>query len=451
MARAHVLVVDDEPNILSSLQKALSLEGYTVEGTGGVQAAREKLKKKTFDIALVDISLPDGTGLDLLAAGESDTTFLMMSGQATIDLAVRATKLGAAQFFEKPVHTDALLATIDTILRLRHAERIVSEVASAAPKLVGTSAAMSELRDKIARVAKSAAPVLVTGERGTGKELVASALHEGSPRAKGPLEKLNCAALPRELIESELFGHEVGAFTGATKQRRGRFERSHNGTLFLDEVGELPLDAQAKLLRVLQEREFERVGGSEVIRVDVRVIAATNRNLAEMVEERLFRADLLDRLNVLPVHLPPLRARGGDIGLLASAFFEDSKRANARRNLDLTDGAIRRIAKHAFPGNVRELRNLIERLVILVEADKIQEADVENALGPGGGPASTGSYFRPGVPFRDLVESAERDIVRDAIKHFDGQMTQTAKSLDLERSYLYKKVKALGLKTDDDA
>src|SRR5258706_14431184 len=277
------------------------------------------LKKRSYDLCLFDVTLPDGDGLSLLQqvrAAKIDTPVIMMSGHATIDTAVRATRLGALNFLEKPLNTDALLISVETALRLERAEaeaRALRKAAGTTGDLVGGSAAIKKLVEQIARAAKSHANVLVTGERGTGKELVARAIHEMSPRAKGPLEKLNCAALPSELIESELFGHEVGAFTGATKQRRGKFERASGGTLFLDEVGDMPLAMQAKLLRVLQEQEIERVGGSETIKVDVRVVAATNRNLEEACEKGEFRADLFDRLNVLPPTLPPLRARREDI------------------------------------------------------------------------------------------------------------------------------------------
>src|ERR1700722_4018044 len=274
MGRAHLLVVDDEPSILTTLQKALTLEGYAVDVAGGVKVAEEKLRKRTYDLCLFDVQLPDGDGLALLEfvrAQKLDVPIIMMSGHGTIDAAVKATRLGALNFLEKPLNTDALLITVETALRLERAEaeahalRIASGTAG---ELVGDSAAIKKLVELIARAAKSSASVLVAGERGTGKELVARAIHQLSPRAKGPLEKLNCAALPSELIESELFGHEAGAFTGATKQRRGKFERASGGTLFLDEVGDMPLPMQAKLLRVLQEREIERVGGNETIQVD---------------------------------------------------------------------------------------------------------------------------------------------------------------------------------------
>jgi DNA-binding NtrC family response regulator len=453
MPRAHLLVVDDEPSILTTLQKALSLEGYTVDVAGGLKVAEDKLKKRSYDLCLFDVTLPDGDGLELLQrlrAAKTETPVIMMSGHATIDTAVRATRLGALNFLEKPINTDALLISVETALRLERAEeeaRVLRAASGQAGELVGESASLKKLEGQIARAAKSAASVLVTGERGTGKELVARAIHQLSPRAKGPLEKLNCAALPSELIESELFGHEAGAFTGATKQRRGKFERASGGTLFLDEVGDMPLAMQAKLLRVLQEREIERVGGSETLKVDTRVVAATNRDLVAACEKGDFRPDLYDRLNVVPLAIPPLRARREDIPILARHFLALAAKANDRPQLTIEDGAIQVLAAYSFPGNVRELRNLVERLVILTPDDVIRPDDVKNCL-PGASPKATGLY-RPGVPFRVLVEEAERIIVQDALAHHGGQMAATARALDLERSHLYKKARALGLRGGD--
>ncbi|MCA9583765.1 MAG: sigma-54-dependent Fis family transcriptional regulator [Myxococcales bacterium] len=455
MARAQLLVVDDEPSILTTLQKALTLEGYAVDVAGGVKVAEDKLKKRTYELCLFDVMLPDGDGLELLQrvrAGNSDVPVIMMSGHATIDTAVRATRLGALNFLEKPLNTDALLIAVETALRLERAEQEARELRAASGatgELIGESAAILRLVEQIQRAAKSNASVLVTGERGTGKELVARAIHQLSPRAKGPLEKLNCAALPSELIESELFGHEAGAFTGATKQRRGKFERASGGTLFLDEVGDMPLAMQAKLLRVLQEREIERVGGSETLKVDARVVAATNRDLVKACETDAFRADLYDRLNVVPLAIPPLRARRDDIPLLARHFLSLASKANDRPGIRFEDDAVAALAAYSFPGNVRELRNLVERLVILTPDDVVRADDVEQCLPGGVGPKATG-LFRPGVPFRVLVEEAERQILHDALTHHGGQMAATARGLDLERSHLYKKAKALGLRGKED-
>jgi len=450
-ARGHLLVVDDETAILGTLKKALSLEGHAVDVAGGVALAEERIRRGNYDIVLLDVALPDGDGVDLLArlrAAGNDVAVIMMSGHATIDAAVRATRLGALDFLEKPISTDRLLVVVDNALRLLRAEAEAESLKVAAghfDELLGDSPAMKELRDQVVRAARSSATVLVSGERGTGKELVARAVHRASPRKDGPLEKLNCAAVPAELIESELFGHEAGAFTGATKLRRGKFERATGGTLFLDEVGDMPLTMQAKLLRVLQESEVERVGGSETLKVDVRVVAATNKDLVQACNNGQFRADLYDRLNVLPLSIPPLRARRSDVAPLARHFVAIASRTHDRPAVGFTEEALSTLERHSFPGNVRELKNLVERLVILSPTDEITGSDVQNALGMGSSPGAAGLY-RPGVPFRVLAEDAERSILEEALAHHGGQMTATARALDLERSHLYKKARALGLR-----
>ncbi len=453
MSRGHILVVDDEPSILTTLQKTLSYEGYSVDVAGGFRVAVDKLKKCSYDLALFDVALPDGDGVELLEqlrAGGSDLPVLMMSGHAGYDAVVRAIRppLGARNFLEKPLSTEKLLLDLEETLGRVRAETEAKALRAQVgidSDLIGESPPMVALSDQIARAAKAQATVIIRGERGTGKELVARAIHRESKRARGPLEKINCAAIPGELIESELFGHEAGAFTGATKQRRGKFERASGGTLFLDEVGDMPLPMQAKLLRVLEEREIERVGGGDTITVDVRVVAATNRDLEALCAENAFRADLYDRLNVLPLHLPPLRARREDIGLLVRHFLAIATVANDRPGMAISDGALQTLSAYSFPGNVRELRNIIERLVILTPDETIGEGDVATCLGGGLG-HNEGAQYRPGVPFRVLVEESERAIIKEALRHHDGQMAATARALGLERSHLYKKCRALGLR-----
>ncbi|MCC6217132.1 MAG: sigma-54-dependent Fis family transcriptional regulator [Polyangiaceae bacterium] len=455
MPRGHVLLVDDEASILATLKKALTLEGYAVDVAGGCALAAERLARKTYDIVLLDVALPDGDGVTFLEqqrARGMDAAVVMMSGHATIDAAVRATRQGALDFLEKPLSTDRLLLVLENLLRLQRAEAAARQLAAEAghfEELIGQSRPMQELRELVARAARSSASVLVTGERGTGKELVARAIHRASPRAQGPLEKLNCAAVPAELIESELFGHEAGAFTGATRQRRGKFERAHGGTLFLDEVGDMPLAMQAKLLRVLQEREIERVGGAETLTIDVRVVAATNRDLPAACASGAFRADLLDRLDVVPVAIPPLRTRREDIPELARHHLALAAAANGRAGAKLTEEALVELMRHSFPGNVRELRNLVERLVILAPEDEIRAADVARFVGAASGGGTAGLY-RAGVPFRVLADEAERAILEEALAAHGGQMAATARALDLERSHLYKKARALGLRGTRD-
>jgi DNA-binding NtrC family response regulator len=453
MAGPTILIVDDEKNILSTLSRALRVEDYKVDVAGNAEIAWEKISSQSFDCLLLDVNLPGMNGLDLLdkvRASGNAVPVIMMSGHGSIETAVQATQRGALDFIEKPVGTERLLLSIRNCLdhdKLRRDNEELKKATGELDRLLGQSSAMSVLRERVSRAADAAAPVLVVGERGTGKELVARALHRLSPRADGPLEKLNCAAVPRELIESELFGHEAGAFTGATKQRRGKFERAHGGTLFLDEVGDMPASMQAKLLRVLQEGELERVGGNALIAVDTRVVAATNKSLTTEIEEGRFRADLYDRLNVLPIVVPPLRDRGEDTIELAEHFLTLACQQNGRARKTLTDAAGRALVAYGYPGNVRELRNIIERLVILThaEAETLTEADIRGAV-PLSAASGGGSFYQPGKPLRGMLQDAERDFILRALDHNRGHITNTAADLGLERSHLYKKMKALGIR-----
>jgi DNA-binding NtrC family response regulator len=452
MTAPRVLIVDDETKVLSSLKMALSLEGYQPDVAGDLKGARERFQKEHYDAVLLDVSLPDGNGVNFLGElkkADPSVIVVMMSGQATVEIAVKATLLGASDFLEKPISTDRTLIALRNALRLRAAEEeagTLREESGQLRELRGESPKMKELKDLVARAARSNANVLLHGERGTGKELVARAIHEASPRAKKTLEKLNCAAIPENLIESELFGHEPGAFTGATKRRIGRFERADGGTLFLDEVGDMPAPMQAKLLRVLQERELERVGSSETIQVDVRVVAASNKDLRNECEEGRFRADLYDRLNVVPLHLPPLRERAGDIESLAMHFFNWARKRNDRLTLELSAEALQRIASHDFPGNVRELSNLMERIVILCPTERVDRLFVESCGLRSQSRDVSAQLYQEGHTFKELSEAAERTILEQALRKNDGQMAQTARALGLERSHLYKKAKSLGLR-----
>ena len=451
MPAATILVVDDEPNILTSVSRALGLEGYGVEVAGSAEIGLEKLESQAFDAILLDVQLPGMDGLamlDELRSREITTPVIMMSGHGTIDVALKATRRGADDFLEKPIGTERLVLSLKRSLELRELQAENQELRrryGPGESLLGQSASMMRLREQIGLGARSNASVLILGERGTGKELVAAAIHGGSARAKGPFEKLNCAAVPEGLIESELFGHEAGAFTGATKQRRGKFERADGGTLFLDEVGDMPPQMQAKLLRVLQEGEVERVGAGSVVHVDVRVVAATNKSLEAEIEAGRFRADLFDRLNVVPLKVPALRERIEDVPLLAEHFLALACETHDRPGKTLSAGAMRLLEAYAYPGNVRELRNLIERLVILTPEPSISEAHARALLPIGSGKAPD-AYFRPETPLREMLEAVERDLITRALQHRDGHVTKTAADLGLERSHLYKKMRALGIR-----
>jgi DNA-binding NtrC family response regulator len=449
VARSTILVIDDEPNILTTVRRSLELEGYSVEVAGGGAAGLAKLAERDIDLILLDVMMPGETGLEVLPklrALRPETMIVMMSGNATIDTAVQATRLGAFDFIEKPLTGDIVKTRVEnalTFARLRHENQRLRGRAQSDFAMIGKGAAMKAIFDKVAKTAPSSGRVLITGENGTGKELVARAIHEHSKRADGPFIKLNCAAIPSELIESELFGHEKGAFTGATQQRRGKFELADGGTLFLDEVGDMNPSAQAKVLRVLQENELERVGGADTIKVDVRVVAATNKDLPAEIAAGRFREDLYYRLAVVPIELPPLRGRREDIPTLVEHFVEQVCADNGTRTKKVASGALTLLMQHDWPGNVRELKNVVERLAILTgDAEIITEADVGDALPR---VKAVKADFSRGTPFKDLVAAAEREIIIAALEANDHHVSNTARELQLERSHLYKKMRALGI------
>ena len=438
-----LLIVDDEANILSSLQAAVSREGYQVDGAASLEEARAKLRE-AYDFVLLDVWFPRGSGLDLLAeiaAGAPETLTIMMSGHATIETAVKATRLGAYDFLEKPVALERLLVLLRNAaatLALKAENRRLQGGWPAS--IVGRSAAVQKLVREVQLAGPSPARVLIQGENGTGKELVARALHASSPRRHMPFVAVNCSAIPEELVEAELFGHEKGAFTGAAQARRGRFEEAHGGTLFLDEIGELSPRAQTKLLRVLQEGELTRVGGSRAIRVDVRVLAATNRDLATAVPAGAFREDLYFRLAVIPIQVPALRDRIEDIPILVEHFVSQIANETAQKARMFTPGALDLLRGYKFPGNVRELRNIVERLLIMNPAGSIGPEQTRAVL-PSPDPAPPGA----GVRLGDAVREFERRQIEAALRAEAGNMTRAASRLGLERSHLYKKLRQLGL------
>ncbi len=449
MPRHTILVIDDEPNILKTVKTSLELEDFGVEVASTGAMGLQKLGEREIDLVLLDLMMPGETGLEVLPkirAAHPDVAVVMMSGNATVETAVQATKHGAYDFIEKPLTGDKVEHVVRKALEFAGLSRENAKWqarAAAEHSMIGKSAAMRAIVDKIAKTAPSSGRVLITGENGTGKELVARAIHDRSKRAKGPFVKVNCPAIPSELIESELFGHEKGAFTGATKDRRGKFEQADGGTLFLDEIGDMNPSAQAKVLRVLQEDELERVGGNETIKVDVRVVAATNKDLPAEIAAGRFREDLYYRLAVVPIEMPPLRGRKDDVPALIDHFLTLCCARDDRRLKRMKQAAVTLMVQHDWPGNVRELKNVVERMVILSgDGDDIVEADVRDALP--NVQAVKGSYQK-GVPFKDLVAAAERDIILAALDEHEHHVSNTAKDLQLERSHLYKKMRALGI------
>ena len=438
---AHLLIVDDDANTLASLARAFRLAGH--EATVCDQAARalELARAQRFDMIFSDVVMPGRDGLallaDLKAAGVSSPV-VMISGQANVEMAVRATRLGAVDFLEKPLSTEKLLLTVDNVLKLARLEEENRQLRQRVGKheIVWASEAMRRVMAQVERVAASETRVCILGETGTGKELIARTLHERSPRRAGPFVTLNCAAVPAELIESELFGHEKGAFTGAVVRHVGKFEQAHRGTLFLDEIGDMPLAMQAKLLRVLEEGEVERVGGGPPVQVDARVLVATLRNLDELVQGGNFRQDLYHRVYVFPLRLPPLRERLEDIPVLVSHFARQIADQNGWKPKAFAPEAIEELRRYPWPGNVRELRNVVERLLLLSDAE-VDRGAVEMALPAVGRPARGALAER--------VEAFERETVLAELERRNYQMTETARALGLERSHLYKKCQQLSI------
>jgi DNA-binding NtrC family response regulator len=448
----RLLVADDEKNIRATLATTFKLEGYRVETAENGKQALELVEGGGIDAIVLDLQMPELDGLETIAelrrrGHEQPVIFLTAHG--SVERAVEAVRLGAFDFIEKPPHADKMLVAVRNALRqsaLEEENRELRATDGARFDMIGDTPPMRELFEQIERTAPTQARVLILGENGTGKELIARALHRNSPRAVKPFVSVNCAAIPRELFESELFGHERGAFTGATTRRRGKFVRADGGTLFLDEVAEIPSGLQAKLLRALESGQVEPVGAEREQSVDVRVLAATNRDLEQAVADGSFRQDLYSRLHVVTLTAPPLRARRDDIPALAEAFLAQSCHDNKLRRA-FGEGAVERLVAHDFPGNVRELRNLVERLVILARGETISAADVERALpsasaGGAGGPSLRGSL-------KETMAELERSVVLRVLEEQRWRMTAAAERLGLERSHLYRKLKALGIEKPD--
>jgi two-component system nitrogen regulation response regulator NtrX len=439
-------VVDDEPSVLLETSTTLK-ERYDVATAASAEAAERILGTERIDLVLTDLRLPGKDGLSVLEAAKvvsPDLPVLLMSGHGTIEEAVRAIQMGAADFVEKPFGPERLLVTVERALELRALKREnenLRERAGAADQMIGRSAALEQVRAEIAKVAPTEAKVLVTGESGTGKELVARAIHRLSARSRGPFEKLNCAALPKDLVESELFGYEKGAFTGAAQMKRGRLEAADRGTLFLDEVGDMSLETQAKFLRAIETGEIERLGGTRTIAVDTRIVAATNKSLAVEIEAGRFREDLYYRLNVVPIDLPPLRARREDIPSLVEHFTARLSAEHGRPPREVTPEAMKRLAVYSWPGNIRELRNVVERLLIMTEGDTLDLADVEEVL-------PSESDEEPVSEIKAARDKAEREAISATLRQCGWNVTEAARRLGMDRGYLHRKIKRYGLSRD---
>jgi DNA-binding NtrC family response regulator len=445
--KARLLIVDDEANTLATLSRAFRLAGHDATVCDNAAKAVELAKSDQFDMIFSDVVMPGKDGLSLLEDLRSQgvtTPVVMMSGQAHIEMAVRATRLGAVDFLEKPISTDKLLLTVDNALKLQRLESENRQLRQRLGKheIIWTGEAMKKVMAQVDRVAASETRVCILGETGTGKELVARTLHEKSPRAAAPFIALNCAAVPSELIESELFGHEKGSFTGAAGRHIGKFEQAEHGTLFLDEIGDMPQPMQAKLLRVLEEGEVERIGSAKPVTIDVRVIVATHRNLEALVREGKFRQDLFHRVFVFPLSLPPLRDRRDDIPALIAHFAAQVCTQNNWKPVKFAPQAVEALQEYSWPGNVRELRNMIERLMLLAPGDEVDAQTVRSVVAP----SSDGSSGSLGSgTLSDRVENFERDVIVAELKRSNFHMTNTAKALGLERSHLYKKAEQLGI------
>jgi len=447
--KGTILIVDADPEILRNVSGLLQDEGYKTLTVSSGADALAHLGDDDISLVLMDVYMPGLSGLETLPRIKEvlpQTPVIMISGQATIDAAVKATKLGAADFVEKPFQPEHLLLTIRNTLALedlrRKNIRLVREL-KRRQVMIGESSAMKNLRDEILKAAPSRARVLVAGENGTGKELVAAAIHENSPRRNEAFVKLNCAAIPKDLIESELFGHEKGAFTGALTRKEGRFELADGGSLLLDEIGDMSLDTQAKLLRVLEENEFERLGGKGPIKVDVRVISSTNKDLVEEIKRGNFRDDLYFRIAAIPIRVPPLRERREDIPLLVKHFAQVFSEENNRPPKQFAESAISALVAYEWPGNVRELKNVVERLVIMSDEEVIRDVGLAQLARDAGSPSGK-------QPLSDLVDVYERSLILAELKRAGWNVSQAAARLGMDRANLHRKMRRHGITRENE-
>ncbi|MDQ7056026.1 MAG: sigma-54 dependent transcriptional regulator [Persephonella sp.] len=444
-----ILVVDDEKNITDLLKDILEDEGFSVETASDIKEAKEKLREKDYEVIFLDVWLPDGEGTDLIPfikESSQITKIIMISGHANIPVAVKALKEGAYDFLEKPISTDSILAVLQKAINeiKKDLEYIfLKQQQTKDIEIIGNSPPIIKLKKQIEKVARTNAWVMVFGENGTGKELVAKSIHFLSERANKPFVDINCAALPDDLIEAELFGYEKGAFTGAVNRKIGKLEIADGGTLFLDEVTDMSLSAQAKLLRVLEEKEFTRLGSNHKIKVDIRVISATNKDLEKEIEEGRFRQDLAFRLAVVPIYVPPLRERGEDIILLAEHFLKKSCIENKMNPIKLSEEVKKVLLRYSWPGNVRELKNLMERLCIFATGEEITLEDIPPHMFKGKSP--TGTKKIEIKPLKKVREEAEREVIKLALKKYGRNLREVAKALEIDLSSLYRKLKQYNL------
>jgi two-component system nitrogen regulation response regulator NtrX len=461
MMNKTILIVDDEESICQTLSGILADEGHEVVTAASGEEALRVVEEELPSLVLLDIWLPGIDGIDVLKAikaGHSQIHVIMMSGHGTIETAVKATKLGAFDFIEKPLSLEKVILAVNhalDLVRLEEENLLLKQKVSHEYELTGQSGPIQDLKEMIGIVAPTNAWILIIGENGTGKELVARSIHRQSRRVQKPFVEVNCAAIPEDLIESELFGHEKGAFTGATAQKRGKFDLANEGTIFLDEVADMSLKAQAKVLRILQEKKFERVGGNRLIPTDVRVLAATNKDLEREMEEGRFRQDLYYRLNVIPLRIPPLRDRPEDIPPLVDWFLRDFASKEGEAEKKVADEVMAVLMRHQWPGNVRELKNIIERLVIMTPSNLISRCDISPLFAEGMVAAET-EAVPPALDvtadsFRAAKQDFERQYIIRKLREFDGNISKTAEAIGLERSNLHKKIRNYGLEVKGDS
>jgi len=448
--KSRILIVDDDQSLCQIVTNTLEYVGYETEMAHEGKAALEKIQATEYDLVLLDLRLPDMSGMDVLKKvmeGEHNLQAVMISGEGTIHTAVEATKIGAYDFLEKPLDSDRVLLTIKNALdrnTLEQEKRLLLESVKEHYQMVGTSIEMQKIHELIRKAAATNSKVLIQGENGTGKELIARAIHNNSQRASRPFIAVNCAAIPETLIESELFGHKKGAFTGAVADKPGRFQMAEGGTIFLDEVGDMSLMTQAKVLRTLEDNTVEMVGGSQPIPVDVRVIAATNKDLQEEMKENNFREDLYFRLNVLNIQAPALRDRKKDIPLLVEHYIQQFCNEHGVKLKKMSARAMNRLISYPWPGNVRELKNFVEKMVILVESTELQPGEIVSLLDSH---SKLKQPSKDNLTLKEAKEIFERDFIRDKLAAANHNITKAAEMLGLPRTYLHKKIKKLGVES----